>query len=136
MKPRPRTRPRRRRRRVALRSTALLAVALVTLFMACWGANRVETLQRRRTRLRKELVFQRDEYRRLMASWLKATERERIVPRAEAELALVEPTASDQQILVLAPGSPSDTEHPLIDYLARAFGRYGEVADAVAKEER
>ncbi len=136
MKRRSTTRPRRRRRRKALRSTALLGVVLATLFMACWGANRVETLERQRTRLEQELQYQNDEYYRLLAAWLQATERERIVGRARVELSLVEPAASEQEIVVLHRVGEDSPEHPVVDYLARAFGRFGEIRDAAAKEQR
>ena len=121
---------------MTLRTTAFLLGILAVLFMACWGANRVETLQRHRTSLQRELEYQRDESLRLMAAWLKATERHQIVPRATIELALVEPEASEHEIVVLAPPHSGSDDHPVLEYLARAFDRYGNIDDAQAKEER
>ncbi len=130
-----RPRPRRQRSRVALRSTLILVALLGTLFMACWGANRVERLERKRTALQREIDFQGDEYRRLLSAWLRATDRERIVGRASRELALMEPSPQDRSILVLPSTDEKDTvAHPFLEHLARSLDRYGQVESALAKE--
>ena len=130
-----RARPRRQRSLVALRSTLILVALLGTLFMACWGANRVECLERRKTTLQREIEFQGDQYRRLLSAWLRATDRERIVGRANRELALQEPSPEDRTILVLpSTGEKSAPAHPLLDHLARSLDRYGQVESALAKE--
>lgn len=130
-----RTRPRRHRSLVALRSTLILVALLSTLFMACWGANRVECLERQRTTLQREIEFQGDEYRRLLSAWLRATDRERIVGRANRELTLQEPSPDDRTILVLpSTGEDSAPAHPLLDHLARSLDRYGQIESALAKE--
>jgi len=127
------------RRRFRFRVTALytsLGLGLLScLFVLAYGANRVEQLERRRTDLQEEIDFQRDEYRRLLADWLHATARERVVPRAQDELQLVEASAKDRILVVL----PESTEQrrslpPLFEQLARGFDRFGEINAANAGE--
>lgn len=133
-----RTRPRRRfRSRVtALYTTACLGV-LCALFALAWGANRVEQLERRRTDLQEQIEYERDEYRRLLAAWLDATSRHQIVPRAQRELALVEPEVEDRMLLVLPEEERARSGlPPFLQQIARGFDRYGEVANANAEEPR
>ena len=130
------SRPRRRfRSRVTAIYTGACLGILASLFALAWGANRVEQLECRRTDLQDEIEYQRDEYRRLLAAWLDATSREHVVPRAQFELALVEPRVEERTLLVLPEeervrhGLPSFLEH-----LARGFDRYGEISSASAEE--
>ena len=96
-----------RRRRIASRRGRSLPPALwvvvgtLVLFAMSLGANRVDQLQQRRTKLERELAYHQDELRRLTASYLKASSRERIVPRAKLELAMVEPDFEEKWVLTL-----------------------------------
>ena len=131
----PRRRSRLRSRR-ALRSGVVVVGLLTLLFTLCWGANRMEQLQRRRTALQRELAFQTDEYNRLLARWLTATCRDRVVARAQTELGLREPGVEEKAVVVLPAAEVDDPSHPLLQKLARGLDRYGAVPMAAAKEER
>jgi hypothetical protein len=137
MNARRRTRPRRAHSLRALRYTAILMTLLASLFMACWGANRVEQLERRKTELQRQLEFEGDEYRRLLSEWLRATSRDEVVGRAQRELALQIPTRSEREILVLpSTGDELNPPHPLLDHLARSLDRYAQIRGALAKEKQ
>jgi hypothetical protein len=124
------------RSRRALRSGGVVVGLLVLLFTLCWGANRMEQLQRRRTALQRELTFQSDEYNRLLARWLTATCRDRIVTRAQAELGLQEPAADEKAVVVLPASEAHPGDHPFLERLARGLDRYGAIPMASAEEGR
>jgi len=138
MSPKRRSRPRRRfRSRVTAGYTLACLSILAALFALAWGANRVERLEQRRTDLQEEIEYERDEYRRLLAHWLKATARDEIVTRAQVELALIEPRAEERTLLVLP---EEQSRHrglpPLLQQIARGFDRYGEISRANAEERQ
>jgi hypothetical protein len=115
--------------------TALGLGILLSLFVLAYGANRVEQLERRRTALQQDIEFERDQYRRMLAQWLNATARERVVPRAREELQLVEARAKDRILLVLPEAPPARRGlPPVIEQIARGFDRYGEISSANAGE--
>lgn len=127
------------RRRFRSRMTVLYTMAgmgvLVALFALALGANRVEQLERRRTQLQEEIDYERDEYRRMLTSWIVATSREHVVARAQTELQLVEASAERRTLLVLPEEKRARPGlHPFLDQLARGFDRYGDISNANAGE--
>ena len=72
----------------------------------------------------------------MLARWLSATRRDRVVARATAELGLVEPGLEEKAVVVLPAGDGGDPRHPLLEKLARGLDRYGAVPMASAKEGR
>jgi len=105
------------------------------LFGMALQAHELDQLQSERTRLAQQSAHEEDEYRRLIVKWYRATRRDRILPRAFAELSLAEPGPEDKEVVALRvapePGSPQG----LLHQLRRGLDRYGEIRSAVAGED-
>jgi len=132
----PTSRPRRRTGRGRNARYALgLAAALGILFVMALQAHQLDQLQRERTRLSQELSYEEDAYQRLVADWYGATRRDRIVPRAKAELGLEEPSGDEKEVVALRVEPEPVPPSGLLEQLRRGLDRYGEIRSAVAGED-
>jgi len=128
-------RPRGRRGRPSTPLLGLgLLVGLGSLWLMAWNTHRIQVLEAEEVRLSAERAFQQDELRRKQVRWYRLTQRDRIVPRAVAELGLVEPEPGDRQVVALR-WDESGREGPAwLRHLARGLDRYGDVDGAFAGE--
>jgi hypothetical protein len=132
----PASRPRRRTARTRNARYALgLVAALGILFVMALQAHQLDQLQRKRTRLSQELTYEADAYQRLVAQWYHATRRERVMPRAKAELGLEEPQGDEKEVVALRMEPEPDPPNGMLEQLRRGLDRYGEIRSAVAGED-
>lgn len=124
----------RRRGPSTFQLTAGLLVGLGSLWLMAWNTHRIQVLEAEEVRLTAERSFQRDELRRLQVRWYRLTQRERIVPRAIAELGLAEPAPADRQVIALRWEDRGDEGPAWLRHLARGLDRYGDVDGAWADE--
>jgi len=129
------------RRKPAFRMRSLLAPTLLLGCIATLLALSVQTqvcsdLRSRKSALQRQRQFEIDRHLQLLAQWQAATKRERIVPRAIAELGMVDHPTESKEIIALRRGDAASDRAPSFAQRVReSLDRYGNVPAAAAEEE-
>lgn len=128
------------RRKSVFRLRSLLAPSLLLACITTLLALSVQTqicsdLRSQRSALQRQRQFETDRHLQLLARWQAATTRERIVPRAIAELGMVDhPTESKEIVALRRAGGEEPTPASFAQRVRESLDRYGNVSTAAAED--
>ncbi|HEX9640454.1 MAG TPA: hypothetical protein VGB13_04000 [Candidatus Krumholzibacteria bacterium] len=113
----------------------IVLIAAVTLFTLSSQSHRAAELRGENSRLLRQRQYETDRLLHLQSLWQQRTSRREIVPRAIAELGMVERVVEGKEIIALEMRSAEPNERrPFGERIRAGVDRYGRVGTALADE--
>lgn len=115
--------------------SALGALLLIGLFF--WSTlqtQRLDELRSERFALEEECAYLEQLYRDAQQEWFAESSLERVIPRAKAELGLVDASPHSRTVIAVAPAPTPGRATAWLADLASRFDRFGEIRSAHADE--